>query len=307
MKLNSLKAIFTIIAFSFVTYLFAQQLSEGYTIVHYPAVPSEYSPLHKKVKETSGVIYFRKYIWTFNDSDGKPEIYKIDKETGKVIQTVIIENAENNDWEDITQDKKYIYVGDFGNNLGNRQNLKIYKIKKKPIALKKKTKVKAEIIEFSYSDQQSFDVNNRNHNFDCESMISFGDSLILFTKNWVDGKTRMYKLPQTPGQYKLDYVSSYNVNGLATGADFNKDNNNLVIIGYKEKQPFIFYFEYFDGNTLDRNNIYRIEFPKIKNTQTEGITWFDEESVIFTSEKTSKFDQVAYKINIKEVLKQIDN
>ncbi len=124
------------------------KLSEGYTIIHYPAIPSEYSPLHNKVEETSGVIYFRKYIWTFNDSGGKPEIYKIDKETGKVIQTVRIENAENHDWEDITQDKKYIYVGDFGNNLGNRQNLKIYKIKKKPIALKKKTKVTAEIIEF---------------------------------------------------------------------------------------------------------------------------------------------------------------
>lgn len=307
MKLNTLRVIFSVISILFITSIFAQQLSEGYTIIHYPAVPNEYSPLHKKLKETSGVIYFRKHIWTFNDSGGKPEIYKIDRETGKVIQTVIIENAENRDWEDITQDKKYIYIGDFGNNLGNRQDLKIYKIMKKPIALKKKTKVTSEIIEFSYNDQQSFDVKNRNHNFDCESMISFDDSLIIFTKNWEDGKTRMYKLPKAPGQYKLDYVSSYNVNGLATGADYNKDNNILVIIGYKDRQPFVFNFENFDGNTMDRGNIYRIEFPRIKNSQTEGISWFDKETIIFTSEKTTKFDQVAYKINIKEVLKQIDN
>ncbi len=58
---------------------------------------------------------------------------------------------------------------------------------------------------------------------------------------------------------------------------------------------------------LDRNNIYRIEFPRIKKSQTEGITWYDKEMIIFTSEKTSKFDQVAYKLNLKEVLKQIDN
>ncbi len=58
---------------------------------------------------------------------------------------------------------------------------------------------------------------------------------------------------------------------------------------------------------MDRNIIIRIEFPRIKNSQTEGITWFDKETIIFTSEQTSKFDQVAYKLNIEEVLKQIDN
>jgi hypothetical protein len=105
----------------------------------------------------------------------------------------------------------------------------------------------------------------------------------------------------------LDYISTFNVDGLATGADFNEENNNLVIIGYKERLPFIFYFEDFDGNTLDRGDIYRIEFPRIKNTQTEGITWFDNETVIFTSEKTSEYDQVAFKLNIQEVLKHLEN
>ena len=286
--------------------LSAQQLSEGYTVIRYPAVPAEYSPLHKKVNETSGVIYFRKHIWTFNDSGGKPELYKIDKETGKISQTVILENAENHDWEDITQDKKYIYIGDFGNNLGNRKNLKIYKIEKKPIGLKKKTKVNAEIIEFSYNDQETFKIKNRKNDFDCESMISFGDSLIIFSKNWVNGKTRMYKLPKTPGQYQLDHISSYNVDGLATGADYNEDNKNLVIIGYKDKIPFIFYFDNFDGNKLDKGKIYRIELVRMKNAQTEGITWLNSENVVFSAERTDTFDQAIYQLNIEEVLKHIN-
>ncbi len=289
----------------FASGLIAQQLSEGYTIIQYPAVPAEYSPLHKKVNETSGVIYFRKHIWTFNDSGGKPELYKIDKGTGKISQTVILENAENQDWEDITHDKKYIYIGDFGNNLGNRTNLRIYKISKKDIALKKKTKVNAEIIDFSYSDQTSFQILNRNNNFDCESMISYGDSLIIFTKNWVDGKTRMYKLPKTPSQYNLDYISSYNVDGLATGADFNEDNNSLVIIGYKDRIPFIFYFDNFDGNTLDKGNVYRIDLVRMKNSQTEGITWYDDKTVVFSAERTDTFDQAIYQLNIEEIFKNI--
>jgi hypothetical protein len=243
MKSIILKIHFLLVFAALSLNLSAQQLNEGYTIIQYPAVPAEYSPLHKKVGETSGLIYYEKHIWTFNDSGGKPEIYKIDKETGKIIRTVILENAENHDWEDITQDEKYIYIGDFGNNKGNRTDLKIYKISKKQIASKKnRIKVTAEILEFSYNDQTSYEIRNRNNDFDCESMVSFGDSLIIFTKNWVNGQTRMYKLPKTPGRYELDKVSSFNIDGLATGADFNKDNNVLLIIGYKDRIPFIWYF-----------------------------------------------------------------
>ena len=40
-------------------------------------------------------------------------------------------NIKNTDWEEISQDKDFIYIGDIGNNSGNRDDLKIYRAGKK--------------------------------------------------------------------------------------------------------------------------------------------------------------------------------
>ncbi|OQX79058.1 MAG: hypothetical protein B6D61_04215 [Bacteroidetes bacterium 4484_249] len=199
----NIKIQFGILLFSLLTINGATAQGVLYNIIEYPVIPKVYCEMNKKVNETSGLLLFDRGIWTFNDSGGKPELYRIEKESGKISQKITLENGENYDWEDITGDEEYIYIGDFGNNKGNRKDLKIYKIAKKHIGSKKKTKVRAEIINFSYNDQESFVVNNRKNNYDCESVISFGDSLIIFSKNWVNEKTRMYKLPKTPGMYDL--------------------------------------------------------------------------------------------------------
>ncbi len=111
-------------------------------IITYPTIFETYSNLPDKVDETSGLIYLNGYVWTFNDSGGEPEIYKIDNESGKIIQTVRITNGENFDWEDITRDESFIYIGDFGNNWGTRKDLKIYKIAINDIIDEKKKSAK---------------------------------------------------------------------------------------------------------------------------------------------------------------------
>src|SRR5664279_1470860 len=80
--------------------------------------------------ESSGVCYTDGNCWTFGDSGNLNGIYKIDTTTGAVKQIVIVQNFSNTDWEDITADSSYIYVGDFGNNDGNRRDLKVIRIKK---------------------------------------------------------------------------------------------------------------------------------------------------------------------------------
>lgn len=274
-----------------------------YETIEYPFPANKYCDLSKKVNETSGLILMNEQLWTFNDSFGKAEIYAIDKGSGKVVQTVEIENAENYDWESIAMDEDFIYVGDFGNNYGTRKDLKIFKIKKSDISEDKKIKVQAGLITFSYNDQESFEKKNRRHNYDCESMISYQESLIIFSKNWGNRKTRMYILPKDTGDYKLDPASYFDVDGLVTGADFNEDTNDLLLIGYKNYVPFVYLFKDFTGETLSLKKVYRINLGKMKNSQTEGITWLDENQFIFSTEQTSEFEQAAYILDISKVFK----
>ena len=146
--------------------------------------------------EISGIVYqSQQYIYAHNDGGHGPYLFEVSLTEKRVNKKVKINNASNIDWEDIAQDSSHIYIGDFGNNSGNRTDLKIYKINK--IDIQNMDSVEAEVIEFSYPDQTYFEANN-NHNFDCEGMISWGDSLFLFSKNRKDQKTKCYTLPKLP-------------------------------------------------------------------------------------------------------------
>ena len=71
--------------------------------------------LPKKLKEVSGITYFPEtnLIYAIEDSGNKNEIYAI-KSDGKIARSIVVSNATNVDWEDITKDKSgNIYIGDF--------------------------------------------------------------------------------------------------------------------------------------------------------------------------------------------------
>jgi hypothetical protein len=271
-------------------------------IIEYPIVPDLYSAMPKEVNETSGLILYDNDIWTHNDSGGKPEIYRISKENGKITQRVLIGNGHNTDWEDIAQDESFIYIGDFGNNRGNRRDLKIYKVKKSDISNAKKVNISAEEIKFSYADQSSFDAGNIAHNYDCEALISYGDSLIIFTKNRGDGRTRMYKLPKIPGEYSLNPVADFNADGLVTGAAFNEITGNLVLIGYKHRIPFIYLFTGFTGYSFESPAVYRFNFPRMSGFQTEGICWYDTGRVIISHESRGEIEQAAHLVDLEKII-----
>ena len=169
---------------------------------------------------------------------------------------------------------------------------------------KGKQTVDAEIIQFNYSDQSDFEIQNRKNNFDCESLITFGDSLILFTKNWKNGKTRMYRLPKNPGQYVISPVATFNADGLVTGADYNGETGVLALIGYKNFVPFIYVIQDFDGNHFGNNGIFRINLLKMKDSQTEGIYWKSNDEVLISTESSGDWNPSAYILNVNQVLNQ---
>ena len=201
--------------------------------------------------ENSGLIFYNNNIITFNDSGGEANLYEINANTGNITRTVTITNATNVDWEDITQDASYIYIGDIGNNNGNRTDLKIYKIAKNDYNGSDDIAV-AEIISYSYADQLDFTSNPNNTNWDAEGLISYSDQLLIFSKNWVDNRVNVYSIPKTNGTHSALLKSSYNTNGLITSAEISLNENIIYLIGYSSSQaPFMYTIHGIPNNSLD--------------------------------------------------------
>ena len=254
--------------------------------------------LSNKLDETSGLIYFNNSYWTINDSGNKACLYRIE-EDGEVSQTIKIANAQNIDWEDIAQDEENVYIADTGNNNGNRTIFTIYKISKKDIPQsKEEINVLAKIIEFKYEDQGT-NLQPYAHNFDCEALISFNDQLGLFTKNWADGKSTFYTINTTKRMAKPQFtINSY---GLITGADYNKVNNEVLLIGYQyinqTQLPFFIKITNFLDPSKQKETC--IQLSEINGQQTEAICE-GKYGITISNEKTQLFPPSLQTIQLKD-------
>ena len=244
--------------------------------------------LPNEINESSGLSYTDGKLWTHNDSGGLPAIYNIDTSTGVIKQTVFIDNYPNIDWEDISADKDHIYVGDFGNNYGIRKNLRVLIIDKKALSDSAIVHVKANAINFSYSDQHEFIKNNKN-DYDCESIISIKNHLYLFSKDRGDNRTRVYRLSKTPGTYILTPYTEFNSNGRVCGASYNKDIHQLALIGYMPKtvNSFLWLIDDFKDEDFFSGTQKRIEIGKgKKHWKTEGIAYESTNRLFISCENT---------------------
>lgn len=208
------------------------------TTSYAPAVKVD--PLSDSVIETSGLQFANGYLWTFNDKTGKPQLYRIDTMTNSIQQRVFLNGAINDDWEDITFDGTYFYIGDFGNNLtGGRTNLTIYKFPFNAIDLNNPADTvqpnEIETIHFIYSDQPQpvVPTGNNNTKYDCEAMIVDNNKIHLFSKNWVDNATTHYVINKTiAGNYTAIAMETYAVGYLVTAADKIAGQNIIALLGY---------------------------------------------------------------------------
>ena len=259
----------------------------------YPATtlqPTQLGVLSDTIKETSGLIYWNGNFWTHND-DTDTLLYAIDTTDGHIVKRIAIAGAVNHDWEEITQDNNYIYIGDFGNNAnGNRTNLVILRIAKSAI-LAGQTSVTPDKIFFSYADQSSFTATGSNNtDFDCESFLATDDSLYLFNKQWISGKSKIYVLPKTPGTYSAVPVAEFNVDGLITGATYIAAKKAVVLCGYKKGsslyQPFVYLLYDYSGNSFFSGNKRRILINPLLY-QTEGIATIDGKRFFISNEDHS--------------------
>jgi hypothetical protein len=260
--------------------------------------------LPEYLNETSGLIFWNDKIWTHND-DTDTKIYSFDPENISTIIDCNLKNVTNNDWEDISQDDDYLYIGDFGNNgTGNRTELKILRIAKNSICSQN---ILIDTINFKYSDQTDFNnAGSNNTDFDCEAFIVDSDSIFLFTKQWKSKKTSVYSLPKISGTYIAKLKDTYNINGLVTGATFIKNKNIIVLTAYTNLlQPYLVILydyqksDFFKGNK--RQLLLNLPFHQI-----EGICSVSEYKYYISNEKRSQsgitIANKLHTIDIKEFL-----
>jgi len=259
-------------------------------------------PLPAQLHECSGLIYLGKGLYAgLNDSGNPAELYVFKLGDKPETRVVKITGASNHDWEELSADSNYVYISDTGNNSGNRKDLKIYRVNREALILQ--DRVQAEVISFDYPDQKIFEPSNK-HNFDCEAMISVGDSLYLFTKNRGNSKTNLYSLPNTPGNYQAKYLDRFDAKGLITGADFTQtpENNALVLIGYtvegKGYHPFILYFRDVKSTAYFRGPFERFVFDG--KLQTESISFHDAQTVYITNEEEHGDKGFVYQVAIQK-------
>ena len=254
------------------------------------------------LNESSGILFYNSKIITHNDSGNLNQLYELDLNTQTVTRTVTITNASNTDWEDIAQDDTHIYVGDFGNNNGNRTDLKIYKISKSDYNAS--TSVTAEIINFNYANQLDFTSSPNTNPWDAEALLSLNaNTLLIISKNWVDGISNAYAVPKTPGTYSLSPLpTALNSGGLITGATCNTFSGIVYLTGYTDSlQPFIWTCENFSGNDVFSGTN---TFTSLNSTfgfeQVEAISFINENSYYMTSEA---FSVMRFSITVSDYAK----
>ena len=230
---------------------------------------------------------------------------------GILIREISVTEASNVDWEGISQNEEHIFIGDFGNNSGSREDLCIYEIDKGEILNPNVTEVEAHKKPFVYEDQNQFIWPLNEHNYDCEALIASNDSLYLFSKNWLNEEVNLYVLPAHWTDTAVAILKeSFNSDGLITDACRDPDSGLALLLGYKNNGANLYTsfvwllwdhdsFDFFGGNKR------RIEVGSMFTLgQTEGVALINgydgficgEEisSVITIAPKLSRFDFSEY-------------
>lgn len=253
------------------------------------------------VDEQSGMIWHDSLIWVNNDSGGEAKLYAYNM-AGELKQSLQIENTSNQDWEALAEDEKYFYIGEFGNNKGNRKDLKLFRLEKAAIGNETEHSVKADEISFVWADQKEFKQKKHGHNFDCEAFFSYGDSLYLFTKNWDNLKTRMYVMPKLIQHHDLHPKAEFDVDFMVTGADISPNGSLMALVGYKAYKTYMILFYDFEGSDYFSGKYVRLDLSSLGGAQTEGVLFTDNDELFISTEAT-KQKQAIYQIDWKQWIK----
>lgn len=226
-------------------------------------------------------------IWMINDSGNSPELFGYNIDTQQVEKAIKITNVDNNDWEDLATDTEgNVYIGDFGNNMNDRQNLAIYKVgisQSDSITTKE-----AKIIRFHLEDQKKFPPKPKKRNFDIEAFFYLNEHLYLFTRNRqtkFSGFSKVYKLPATEGDYEAKLIGSFKTcndpsDCQVTSAAINHANGDIALLSYNK----VWIIRDYSKDKFLKGKINRIKLDH--TSQKESIAFKNDSTLFISDERT---------------------
>ncbi|MEM6807289.1 MAG: hypothetical protein AAF696_38155 [Bacteroidota bacterium] len=252
----------------------------------------------KILKEISGLYIQGDTIWGHNDSGGEPRLYAFNQK-GKLLRSVLIEGAQNKDWEELAYDDKgNIFICDFGNNGNVRKDLRVFKWNKVEGLIGR--------LSLSYADQQKFPPARDRRKFDAEGSFWYQDSLYIFSKNRSGFFTHLYVIGDEAGSYKPAMKDSINLEDrIVTAAALSPDGKTMALLAYKFGKKWIFprfestlfiFRNFSPGNFCD-GEMQRLKLP---HRQFEALDFKDNKTLYLGAEKTPIHKAIVGKVVLRE-------
>ena len=221
-----------------------------------------------------------------NDGGDSAKLYLVDT-LGAIIRTVVVDQAQNMDWEDVTRDPQgRVYVGDIGNNNNTRQDLVIYRLPN--LDTVQGRHVTAATIRFYYPEQSSFPPADQARKYDAEALIYYRDSLYIFTKDRTSphqGYTWLYQIPADTGYPAARLLDSFATGQLSwvfevTAASLSPNQQQLVLLGANR----VWLFQNFTGSDFFGGSQQTLNLGTV--TQKEAIGFADPYKVYISNENS---------------------
>lgn len=151
--------------------------------------------------EVSGGVPARDFpgcFWALQDGGNPAALHLVDFASGATRVTLLLEDLENNDWEDLGSDGTHLFLADIGDNKAERSSIRVHQILEPSSAeLMFST---GDTLLWTPQDLHTRDLVYPDGPRDAESLVvvPFSDDVLIITKR--DSPARIYSFPKNTAQ-----------------------------------------------------------------------------------------------------------
>ncbi|MCC5946069.1 MAG: hypothetical protein JJT94_14160 [Bernardetiaceae bacterium] len=250
------------------------------------------------LQESSGIASGRKnegVVYIHEDSGNRPVIFVYD-EKGLHLGNIVLQGAQNRDWEDIAvgeiDGETYIFVADFGDNRAVREHVRLYIIPEPDLS---EVRFSEEPFEVIISDFETVRYAYPDGPRDAETLMfdPMTKDLIIVTKREVN--VHVYQMRYPYNQEEINTVIFRGALPFRTivAGDISPDGNEILIKDYGR----IFYWKNLENNIIKTMFVQTPEIVAyIPEVQGEAVGWSADGDSYFTISERSgnRADAILY-------------